>query len=407
MKFKSQTALFLGAIALACGAQAQGSGAKISDGVVRIGVLTDISGPFMDNVGRGSIAATEIAIEEFGGKVLGYPIEMVSADQQNKADIASTKTREWFDRDKVDTVTELGNSAVALAAMRIAQEKNRMSMVTGAGAVRISDEDCTANNVHWVYDTYALANVGTKSLVKRGVKTWYYLTADYAFGHSLEADGRKFIEEAGGKVLGASRYPFPGNDFASYILKAKESKANAVAIATAGLDLQNAIKQGREFGLGAGGQASVALLMSIMDVHGLGLRNAGGMMFAETFYWDLDDASRQFAERFFKKMKKMPTALQAGQYSAVRTYLKAVEQARSDEVGAVIQAMKGMQINDAFARNGVLRADGKMVHDMYLVQVKTPAESKKPWDYYKIVETVAGKDAFASLNDSKCSLVKK
>lgn len=407
MKFKRHTAVFLGVLALAGGAQAQGSGAKISDGVVRIGVLTDISGPFMDNVGRGSIAATEIAIEEFGGKVLGHPIEMVSADHQNKADIASTKTREWFDRDKVDTVTELGNSAVALAAMRIAQEKNRMSIVTGAGAVRISDEDCTANNVHWVYDTYALANVGTKSLVKRGVKTWYYLTADYAFGHSLEADGRKFIEEAGGKVLGASRYPFPGNDFASYILKAKESKANAVAIATAGLDLQNAIKQGREFGLGAGGQASVALLMSIMDVHGLGLRNAGGMMFAETFYWDLDDASRQFAERFFKKMKKMPTALQAGQYSAVRTYLKAVEQARSDEVGAVIQAMKGMQINDAFARNGVLRADGKMVHDMYLVQVKTPAESKKPWDYYKIVETVAGKDAFAGLADSKCSLVKK
>ncbi|MEG0002727.1 MAG: ABC transporter substrate-binding protein [Comamonas sp.] len=407
MKFKRHTAVFLGVLALACGAQAQGSGAKISDGVVRIGVLTDISGPFMDNVGRGSIAATEIAIEEFGGKVLGYPIEMVSADHQNKADIASTKTREWFDRDKVDTVTELGNSAVALAAMRIAQEKNRMSMVTGAGAVRISDEDCTANNVHWVYDTYALANVGTRSLVKRGVKTWYYLTADYAFGHSLEADGRKFIEEAGGQVLGASRYPFPGNDFASYILKAKESKANAVAIATAGLDLQNAIKQGREFGLGAGGQASVALLMSIMDVHGLGLRNAGGMMFAETFYWDLDDASRQFAERFFKKMKKMPTALQAGQYSAVRTYLKAVEQARSDEVGAVIQAMKGMQINDAFARNGVLRADGKMVHDMYLVQVKTPAESKKPWDYYKIVETVAGKDAFAGLSDSKCSLVRK
>lgn len=407
MKFKRHTAVFLGVLALAGGVQAQGSGAKISDGVVRIGVLTDISGPFMDNVGRGSIAATEIAIEEFGGKVLGHPIEMVSADHQNKADIASTKTREWFDRDKVDTVTELGNSAVALAAMRIAQEKNRMSIVTGAGAVRISDEDCTANNVHWVYDTYALANVGTKSLVKRGVKTWYYLTADYAFGHSLEADGRKFIEEAGGKVLGASRYPFPGNDFASYILKAKESKANAVAIATAGLDLQNAIKQGREFGLGAGGQASVALLMSIMDVHGLGLRNAGGMMFAETFYWDLDDASRQFAERFFKKMKKMPTALQAGQYSAVRTYLKAVEQARSDEVGAVIQAMKGMQINDAFARNGVLRADGKMVHDMYLVQVKTPAESKKPWDYYKIVETVAGKDAFAGLADSKCSLVKK
>ena len=407
MKFALSPAALLCAIALSAAAHAQAPAPAISDGIVKIGVLTDIAGPFMDNVGKGSIAATEIAVEEFGGKVLGKPIEIVTADHQNKADIASTKTREWLDRDKVDAVTELGNSAVALAAMRIAQEKGRMSIVTGAGAQRISNEDCSPNNVHWVYDSYALANVGTKSLVKNGFKTWYYVTADYAFGHSLENDGRKFIEEAGGKVVGTSRYPFPGNDFASYILKANGSKANAVAIATAGLDLQNAIKQGREFGLGSGGQASVAMLMSLMDVHGLGLKNAGGMMFAESFYWDHDAESRKFAEKFMQKMKRMPTALQAGQYSAIRTYLKAVEQAKTDEVGAVIKAMKAMPINDAFAKNGKLRDDGKMVHDMFLVKVKTPAESKKPWDYYQIVETVPGSEAFESLAQSKCALVKK
>ncbi|WP_291590539.1 ABC transporter substrate-binding protein [Comamonas sp. UBA7528] len=408
MKFIPPSALAFSAIALLNGAAyAQAGGAKISDGVVKIGVLTDINGPFMDNVGKGSIVATEIAVEEFGGKVLGMPIEIVTADHQNKADIASTKTREWLDRDKVDAVTELGNSAVALAAMKIAQEKGRMSIVTGAGAQRISNEDCTPNNVHWVYDSYALANVGTKSLVKKGFKTWYYVTADYAFGHSLENDGRKFIEAAGGSVVGSSRYPFPGNDFASYIVKANGSKANAVAIATAGLDLQNAIKQGREFGLGTGGQATVAMLMSIMDVHGLGLKNAGNMMFAESFYWDYDDESRKFADKFMKKMKRMPTALQAGQYSAVRTYLKAVEQARSDDVTDVIKAMKSMRIQDAFAKNGTLRDDGKMVHDMLLVKVKTPSESKKPWDYYSVQETVPGKEAFESLDQSKCPLVKK
>jgi branched-chain amino acid transport system substrate-binding protein len=398
-------ALALAAIQAPAFAQAGAPG--ISDGVVRIGVLTDINGPFMDNVGKGSIVATELAVEEFGGKVLGVPVEIMTADHQNKADIASTRTREWFDRDRVDAVTELGNSAVALAAMRIAQEKGRMSIVTGAGALRISGEDCTPNNLHWVYDSYALANVGTRSLVRRGVRSWYFLTADYAFGHSLEADGRRFIEEAGGTVAGSSRYPFPGNDFASYIVKARESRADGIAIATAGLDLQNAIKQGRAFGLGSGGQASVAMLMSIMDVHGLGLKNAGGMMFAETFYWDRDEASRRFAQRFFQKMKRMPTALQAGQYSAVRTYLKGVEMAGTDRVQDVIQAMKRMDIEDAFARNGRLRDDGKMVHDMYVVKVKTPAESKKPWDYYQIEETVAGSAAFQRLEDSKCPLVRQ
>ena len=321
--------------------------------------------------------------------------------------MGATRTREWFDRDQVDAVTELGNSAVALAAMKLAQDKGRMSIVTGAGAVRISSEDCTPNTLHWVYDTYSLAKVGTQSVVKAGAKTWYYLTADYAFGHSLENDGKRFIEAAGGQVLGSSRYPFPGNDFASYIIKAQGSKANAVAIATAGLDLQNAIKQGKEFGLASGGQKTVAMLMSIMDVHGVGLKDAGGMLFAESFYWDLDDASRAFSRKFFERTKRMPTALQAGQYSATLNYLKAIEKAKSDDVADVMKAIKSMPIQDAFAKNGKVRADGKMIHDMYLVRVKTPKESQAAWDYYTVLETVPGEQAFHSPAESKCALLKK
>ncbi|MDO9278932.1 MAG: ABC transporter substrate-binding protein [Polaromonas sp.] len=385
---------------------AQDPKAKISDGIIKIGVLTDINGPFMDNVGKGSIVATEIAVEEFGGKVLGYPVQVVSADHQNKADVGSARVREWLDRDKVDVVTELGSSAVALAAMKIAQEKNKLTIVTGAGAARISNEDCSPTNLHWVYDTYALAKVGTQSIVKNGAKTWYYLTANYAFGHSLEDDGKKFIEAAGGKVLGSSRYPFPGNDFSSYILTAQASKANAVAIATAGLDLQNAIKQAKEYGLNDGGQQTVAMLMSIMDVHSIGLAYARGMHFAESFYWNMDDDSRKFSRKFFEKTKRMPTALQAGQYSATLTYLKAVEKAKSDDVADVIKAMKNMPIKDAFARNAKLRDDGKLIHDMYLVRVKTPQESTAAWDYYKVLETVPGEKAFHTLQESKCSLVK-
>lgn len=409
MKKNRYTQIAIGATLLGASllVGAQDPAARISDGVVKIGVLTDLNGPFMDNVGKGSILATEMAIEEFGGKVLGYPIQLVTADHQNKADVGSTRVREWFDRDKVDAVTELGNSAVALAASKLAQEKNRAAIVTGAGAVRISNEDCTPNTLHWVYDTYSLAKVGTQSIVKGGAKTWYYLTADYAFGHSLENDGKQFIEAAGGKVVGSSRYPFPGNDFASYILKAQGSKANAVAIATAGMDLQNAIKQGKEFGLASSGQKTVAMLMSIMDVHGIGLKDAGGMLFAETFYWDKDEASRAFSRKFFERMKRMPTALQAGQYSATLNYLKAIQKAKSDDVGDVMKALKGMPIQDAFARNGKVRDDGKMIHDMYLVRVKTLQESKSAWDYYQVLETVPGDQAFHPLAESKCPLVKK
>ena len=379
---------------------------KISGGVVKIGVLTDLSGLYMGNVGPGSVLATKLAIEEFGGKVAGKPIELVVADHLNKADVAAARAREWIDRDGVDVVTELGNSAVALAVMNIAEEKNRMTMATGAGASRITGADCKAANVMWVYDTYALAKVGTLPLVQAGAKKWYFVTADYAFGHSLEGDGMRFIKEGGGSVVGSSRYPFPGNDFSSYLISAQSSGADAVAFASAGGDLQNEIKQANEFGLGKK-QKLVAMLMSIADVHGVGLQAAQGMNFAETFYWDMDDETRQFSQRFFKEMGKMPTALQAGQYSAILNYLRAVEKSGSDDVKTVMQTLRTMPIRDAFARNAKLREDGKLLHDTYLVSVKSPAESKAPWDYYKIIKTVSGDDSFNPLSESQCPLVKK
>jgi len=379
---------------------------KISGGVVKIGVLTDLSGLYMGNVGPGSVLASKLAIEEFGGKVAGKPIELVVADHLNKADVAAARAREWIDRDGVDVVTELGNSAVALAVMNIAADKNRMTMATGAGASRITGADCKATNVMWVYDTYALAKVGTLPLVQAGAKKWYFITADYAFGHSLEGDGMRFIKEGGGSVVGSSRYPFPGNDFSSFLISAQSSGADAVAFASAGGDLQNEIKQANEFGLGKK-QKLVAMLMSIADVHGVGLQAAQGMNFAETFYWDLDDETRKFSKRFFNEMGKMPTALQAGQYSAVLNYLRAVEKSGSDDVADVMKTLREMPIQDAFARNAKLRADGKLIHDTYLVSVKSPAESRAPWDYYKIVKTVSGEDSFNPLSESQCPLVKR
>ncbi len=404
MKTQAKLAILGMAALLAAGcARAEG---KISDGIVKIGVLTDLSGAYSGNVGPGSVLASKIAVEEFGGKVLGKPIELVSSDHLNKADVAASRAREWIDRDQVDVVTELGNSAVALAVMNIAAEKHRMTMVTGAGATRISSESCTPTNVQWVYDTYALAKVGTLPLVESGVKSWYFITADYAFGHSLENDGMRFIKEGGGKVLGSSRYPFPGNDFAAYLLAAQSSKADGVAFASAGADLQNEIKQANQFGL-TEKQKIVAMLMSITDVHGVGLDAAKNMHFAESFYWNMDDETRKFAQRFYKEAGKMPTALQAGQYSAVLNYLRAVEKAGSDDVADVMKALRAMPIHDAFARHASLRADGKLIHDMYVVSVKTPQQSKEPWDYYNIVKTVPGDQAFMPLSESKCALLKQ
>lgn len=388
------------------GSQAGIANAAISDDVVKIGVLTDISGAYSGNVGPGSILATKIAVEEFGGKVLGKPVEVITGDHLNKADIGSAKAREWLDREKVDVITELGNSAVALSVMNLAKAKNKLTIVTGAGASRITGKDCSPTNLMWVYDTYALAKVGTVPLVQAGAKKWYFLTADYSFGHALENDGQRFIKDSGGEVVGSTRYPFPGNDFSSFLLTAQQSQADAVAFASAGADLQNEIKQANEFGLTAS-QKIVAMLMSITDVHGVGLEAAQGMNFAETFYWNMDDETRKFSRKFFKEMKKMPTALQAGQYSAVLNYLRAVEQAKSDDVADVIKAMKSMKIHDAFARNASLRDDGKLIHDVYLVSVKKPGDSKEPWDYYNIEKTIAGADAFNPLSESECPLIKE
>ncbi|MGH8843880.1 MAG: ABC transporter substrate-binding protein [Advenella sp.] len=392
-------------MAALCGGYASVASGAISDDVVKIGVLTDVSGTYSGNVGPGSILATKIAVEEFGGKVLGKPIEVITADHLNKADVGSAKAREWLDRENVDVITELGNSAVALSVMNLAKDKNKMTIVTGAGASRITGKDCSPTNLMWVYDTYALAKVGTVPLVQDGAKKWYFLTADYSFGHALENDGQRFIKESGGQVIGSTRYPFPGNDFSSFLLTAQQSQADAVAFASAGADLQNEIKQANEFGLTTS-QKIVAMLMSITDVHGVGLQAAQGMNFAETFYWNMDDETRKFSSRFYKEMKKMPTALQAGQYSAVLNYLRAVELAKSDDVADVIKALKTMKIHDAFARNASLREDGKLIHDVYLVSVKKPEESKEPWDYYNIEKTVAGAEAFNPLSESECPLVK-
>jgi len=392
-------------LAALCGGYASVASGAISNDVVKIGVLTDVSGTYSGNVGPGSILATKIAVEEFGGKVLGKPIEVITADHLNKADVGSAKAREWLDRENVDVITELGNSAVALSVMNLAKDKNKMTIVTGAGASRITGKDCSPTNLMWVYDTYALAKVGTVPLVQDGAKKWYFLTADYSFGHALENDGQRFIKESGGQVIGSTRYPFPGNDFSSFLLTAQQSQADAVAFASAGADLQNEIKQANEFGLTTS-QKIVAMLMSITDVHGVGLQAAQGMNFAETFYWNMDDETRKFSSRFYKEMKKMPTALQAGQYSAVLNYLRAVELAKSDDVADVIKALKTMKIHDAFARNASLREDGKLIHDVYLVSVKKPEESKEPWDYYNIEKTVAGAEAFNPLSESECPLVK-
>jgi branched-chain amino acid transport system substrate-binding protein len=290
--------------------------------------------------------------------------------------------------------------------MKVATDKGRMTMVTGAGSTRISGEDCTPTNVQWIYDTYALANVSSKTIVADGGTSWFFITADYAFGHGLENDGSKVVKASGGTVAGSARYPFPGSDFSSYLVKAQGSGAKVVALANAGLDTQTAMKQANEFGL-TRNQKIVAMLMSITDIHAVGLQAAQGMYYTESFYWDLNDDTRKFARRFFEKHKRMPTALQAGQYSAVLSYLKAVKAAGTDETNAVMKQLRSMTINDGFTHNGKVRADGKMIHDMYLVQVKSPKDSKYPWDYYRVVKTVPGDEAFSPLSESPCPLVKR
>jgi branched-chain amino acid transport system substrate-binding protein len=395
------SALCLSAIAI--GAQAQ----KISDDVVKIGVLTDLSGAYSDLAGQGSVVAARMAIEDFSKTktVLGKKIELISADHQNKADIAANKSREWFDKEKVDVIVDLVTTSAALAAMEVAEQKNKITLVSGAGASVITGDKCTANNVHWAYDTYALSAGTGSAMVKAGKKTWFFVTADYAFGHSLEKDTSAVVTASGGKVLGAVRHPFPGSDFSSYLLKAQASGAQVIGLANAGADTINAIKQAAEFGI-TKKQTIAPLLMFITDVHSLGLQTAQGLTVTEGFYWDRNDQTRAWSKRFFAQHKRMPTMVHAGVYSSVMNYLKAVEATQSDDTATVMAKLKSTPINDGLFK-GTIRPDGKFEHDMYLLEVKKPSESTTPWDYYHVRAVIPGKDAAIPLAKSVCKLVKK
>lgn len=387
---------------LSAGAQAQYSG-----NVVKIGVLTDLSGTYSDLAGSGAVLATEMAIADFIAKEKPtFKIEMVSSDHQNKADIAANKAREWFEREGVDTATELVTTSTALAVMKIAKEKDRIALINGAASTPITNEQCNDVSVHYTYDTYALSNGTAKAVTQQGGKTWFFLTADYAFGHALEKDATAVITANGGKVLGSVAHPFPGSDFSSFLLQAQASGAQVIGLANAGADTTNAIKQAAEFGI-TPKQSLAGLLMFITDVHSLGLKPTQGMYLTTGFYWDRNDETRAWAKRFFDKQKRMPTMVQAGQYSSIYHYLEAVKAAGTDDTMKVMAAMKKAPINDFFAKNGVIRADGRMVHDMYLVQVKKPADSKYPWDYYTIRQTIPADQAFQPLSESRCPLVKK
>jgi len=388
-------------------AQTKPAAMKLSGDMIKIGVLTDMSGVYSDLGGQGSVTAAQMAIDDFKAQNKpAYKIELVYADHQNKADVGSNKVREWYDTQGVDMVTDVLNSGVALAVAKVTQEKNRILIDTGAATTRLTNEDCSPNTVHYVYDTYALANGPGKAVTKAGGDTWFFLTADYAFGVSLEKDTTDAVKANGGKVLGSVKHPLNASDFSSFLLQAQASKAKVVGLANAGGDTINSIKAANEFGL-TKNQTLVGLLTTIIDIHSLGLPTTQGMMFTEGFYWNLNDDTRAWSRRFFGVHKKMPSMLHAGTYSAVMTYLKAVKAAGTDDAAVVMKKMKETPINDFFAKNGKIREDGRMVHDMYLVQVKKPAESKEPWDYYNIKAVIPGNEAYQSLALSRCPLVKK
>ncbi len=378
--------------------------AQVSDNTVKIGILNDQSGVYADFGGKWSVEAAQMAVADFGGKVLNVPIEIVSADHQNKPDVASNLARQWYDLDKVDAIMELTTSSVALAVQQLSKEKKKINIVTGAATTDLTGKACTPYGFHWAYDNRALA-VGTGgAVVEQGGDTWFFITADYAFGHSLEQQSSNYVKSKGGKVVGAVRHPLSAPDFSSFLLQAQGSKAKIIGLANAGLDTSNAIKQAAEFGIVQGGQRLAALLFTLAEVHGLGLKAAQGLVLTEGYYWDLDDQSRGFAKRYMEKTGRMPNMVHAGTYSAVTQYLKAVQAAGTDETEAVAKKLHEMPVDDFFARKGKVLANGRMVHDMYLFQVKAPNDSKGPWDYYKHLSTIPGDLAFASFQESGCAV---
>jgi branched-chain amino acid transport system substrate-binding protein len=405
MKRKLTTALVSAAFALGAGA----AQAQISDGVIKIGVLNDMSGLYADIAGPGSVIAAKMAVEDFGAAKKGMKVEVIGADHQNKPDVGSTIARTWYDTDKVDVIVDVPTSSVALAVNQITKEKGKAFLVSGAATSDLTGKACSPNTIHWTYDTWMLANGTGSAIVKTGGDTWFFLTADYAFGHALERDTAAVVTKNGGKVLGSVRTPFPGTDFSSFLLQAQASKAKIIGLANAGGDTINSIKQAAEFGIVKGGQNLAGLLVFLTDVKALGLQTAQGLIFTETFYWDRDDASRAFAKRFSEQAPRnnYPTMIHAGVYSSVLHYLKAVEAAKTDDGTKVIAKMKELPTDDPLFGKGTVRADGRKIHPALLVEVKKPGESKGPWDLYKIRATIPADQAFRPMDQGDCPLVKK
>ena len=381
--------------------------AQVSNNVIKIGVLNDRSGIYADLAGEGSAIAARMAAEEFGNKVAGAPIEIIVADHQNKADIAANTAREWVDAQNVDVVADVPNSAAALAVQGITKEKKRIFLMSGPGSTDLSGKACSPYGFQWTYDNYAMAAGTARALVEQGKKNWYIVTADYAFGHSLEDETAKMVKQLGGKVAGTIRHPLATADFSSFLLQAQSSKADVIGLANAGGDATNAVKQASEFGITQTGQSLAGLLLFISDVNALGLQAAQGLMLTTGFYHDMNDETRAWSKKFMEKNGgKAPTMVQAGVYSAVRHYLKAVEAVGSDDPDKVAAKMRETPVNDMFAKDGKIGPNGRMFHDMYLAQVKTPAESKGTWDYYKMVKTIPAQQAYLDPAQSGCPLVK-
>ena len=394
------TSLF--ALGLTAAAQAQ-----ISDNVVKIGVLNDMAGPYADFAGPGTVDAVRLAVEDFGGTVLGKPIEIVFADHLNKPDVGTALARQWFAVDHVDMVMDMPNSAVALAVQQVARDEHRITINLSAASTELTGKQCSPTGMHWVSDSYANSHGTTLAVVKQGGDTWFFITVDYEGGYANEREAKKVLDAMGGKLLGHALHPINASDFSSFLIQAQASGAKIVGLSNGGADTVNAIKQAAEFGLTKRGQKLVGMFVNITDIHALGLPAAQGLILTEGWYWDRDDETRAFAKRFQARHHAMPTQYQAGAYSAVTHYLKAIQAAGTDQAEPVMAKMRELPVNDMFTKGGVLREDGRMVHAMYLMQVKEPGESKGEWDVYKVLATIPGQDAFRALSDSACPAVKK
>jgi branched-chain amino acid transport system substrate-binding protein len=401
MRYRSLIGLFCVGVFLNGVADAQSP-----SGVVRIGILNDQSGPYADFGGKTSVDAARMAAEDVGGKVLGKSIEIIIGDHQNKPDVASGIARRWFDVEGVSAIAELTNSAVALLVQQIAKEQGKITLFTGPATTRLTNEDCSSTGFHWAFDTYSQAVGTARAVVAQGGKSWFLLVADYAFGHQMASDLAKIVNTSGGTVVGEVRHPLNTGDFSSFLLRAQSSKAQIIGLASAGADTINSVKQAAEYRIAASGQKLAGLVVVISDIHALGLAAANGLVFTTAFYWDRDEASRVWSKRFFERTGRMPGMVQAGTYSAVLHYLKAIEAAGTTDGKAVADKIRELPVDDFFAK-GRVREDGRMMHDMYLVEVKTPSESKAPWDYYKVLRRIPAEEVAQPLSESKCSLVKK